>query len=791
MNHRFVPGVLTGLVLALLNPATAARVIDVAPDGPVTIQEALDQAQPGDTVRLAPGIYRERIRFPRSGEHGKPITVEGRDGAVIDGRRETELAWAPAFDIAPGLYRAAVDWRPYFFTADGKTLTQLHYRRSRLGAAKTPWPDLFRNGPDGRTLKGIEALAMTNDDEQQIYVRFRDGRDPSTMTWALGTKRPVVLIDGADRVVLRNVAIRTGWIGVYVADSLGAVIEHCTIGPTRHGVWLAENTDRATVRFNDISAYPYAVTGPAPRHGPTQGRENWTNWLAVKRAGYWDSFGIRALRSSGGHQIHDNLVHQHWGGIEEWANAPDQNRGMKVHHNRVTDISDDALEPSGSQADGRWHDNLVINAICGFRIKHVDAGPLYAYRNIFFNCREDFRIFEGGAPGTEVYVYHNTSTAGPAVASNKVRDPARARDYHFLNNLFYCQAWWLNSSSVDPDWMSDYNVFVRRGESEGWEETRALAARLGMDANSRWVTDRGPGFEALAELNVALRADSPAIGSGADLTRLLGRALPGLEPGYFTGDAPDAGALQAGAPMPAIPRAREDVKNLPEAGYWPPADAQPRRVLEIGDRLRNDGAPNLRGDAVERWAGPPKHEPGASARIDFTSITPAGDIDPHALEPAGENLLHNGDFARVQEDGRPVGWRVTLSDQVRHQVAVDRDQQPDGIEQSLRVNILGARNGLGEVTQWVPVTPNRKYRLTGWINGSGGSVAMLQVKLRDRKELARINGPWNGKGWTPVTIDFVAENATQVGVLCRFKQNAHAQGKSAWFAHLHLGEAAE
>ncbi|HLG42299.1 MAG TPA: nitrous oxide reductase family maturation protein NosD [Planctomycetota bacterium] len=49
----------------------------IAQAGP--LQEIVDRARPGDVVRLAPGVYRERIEITR------PITLEGAGRVVIDG----------------------------------------------------------------------------------------------------------------------------------------------------------------------------------------------------------------------------------------------------------------------------------------------------------------------------------------------------------------------------------------------------------------------------------------------------------------------------------------------------------------------------------------------------------------------------------------------------------------------------------------------------------------------------------------------------------------------------------
>ena len=75
-----------------------------------TIGAALAAARAGDTVEVAAGVYRERLRMP-SGESGRPVTLRAADGARVvvsgcaeirdwrplgDGRWETELDWRPA-----------------------------------------------------------------------------------------------------------------------------------------------------------------------------------------------------------------------------------------------------------------------------------------------------------------------------------------------------------------------------------------------------------------------------------------------------------------------------------------------------------------------------------------------------------------------------------------------------------------------------------------------------------------------------------------------------------------------
>ena len=67
---------LIGLMLAAAASAAGARPIVVT----TTIQAAVDASQPGDTVKVPAGTYRENVLVTRNG-----ITIEGSPGAVLDG----------------------------------------------------------------------------------------------------------------------------------------------------------------------------------------------------------------------------------------------------------------------------------------------------------------------------------------------------------------------------------------------------------------------------------------------------------------------------------------------------------------------------------------------------------------------------------------------------------------------------------------------------------------------------------------------------------------------------------
>lgn len=89
-GSRFFPPVLAALAVWTGSPASAQSVWRVSPEGPfATVGAALGRAAAGDTVRVGPGLYRERLLVERAvtliGE-GWPIVDAGGEGHVMEAR---------------------------------------------------------------------------------------------------------------------------------------------------------------------------------------------------------------------------------------------------------------------------------------------------------------------------------------------------------------------------------------------------------------------------------------------------------------------------------------------------------------------------------------------------------------------------------------------------------------------------------------------------------------------------------------------------------------------------------
>ncbi len=577
------------LILGANSLSAAILQVDTKPGAAPfqTIQAALDQAKAGDTVHVRPGIYHERVQFKSGGTKDQPVVLEGEPGAIIDGSVNVALNWQLATDVGPGVYRVPLDFFPFTISVNGKLISTLDEKRvietSKINTDRSNlrWREVFKNGVGDSGWNAVGGVAMYRKEEKDLLIRFKDQLDPRTLKLTVGPKEPCVQISGFDQCVVRGLTLRYAAYGVMIGNSIGSMVENCSVGPVDYGVHLGPGTEACTIRFNQMTMAPYAGSNPWMEG-------NWDVWQACKAGGFYDRYAIRMHSTKGRHEIHDNDIFDVWDGIEAGGDPGADgtaNKECRIHHNYIHGVFDDGMESAGGQMKCQWYNNRLEYARCAFRIKDPVSGPLYIYRNIFFENKTDFRNWSPDAPKpVEVWVYHNTSTSDTAVAMvyGKTDVPITTPNYHYMNNLFWTRTWVATKKEYPlPDWKGDYNVFVKitpefpvpwgsKAEylnfmsekntltpDERWESGIALAKEARREVHSVWVSKGGPGFVDAAKRNVALTKESPALACGVDLSKEAGGLLPGCGPGYFKGKRPDVGALQLGEAMPLLPRKPE------------------------------------------------------------------------------------------------------------------------------------------------------------------------------------------------------------------------------------------
>jgi hypothetical protein len=542
---------LLGISLALALHASGAAadqreiVISPSPTGAPVIGPALETAPPGAVVRLKPGLYREYVTITRT------ASLVGEEGAVIDPAEPLVASWeSAAGGLGKGVYRAAVGRRPYALFIDGKSVAQLNDERPEPADEAGPWfwKRVIVSGPQDAGLGIIRGLWMYREDEHAVYMHLEGDESPASRACSvLWTSTAAVTIRDAREARLQGLEIRHGYNGVVIAGTS----DHCSILGCRVSLWekdgilLKDAAAGCLIERNEVFRAGYEDVDVFVLSPQTYDQV----WRVHKDAGMWDRVGILVWGAGSGNRIHANRVYDVFDGIDVhtpegyWyldrvdAN-PMQNTGTEVWDNTIEDIRDSGIELGGSVRDVKVHHNFLRNTLGGIRYKSPRFGPIYIYRNVLVDNQHNFWYSMDDSPA-EGYVYHNTVIGGDAFlrfGGWKVDKLIGAQNWHYLNNLSLALQGFYHprgSSPLPIQFLADYNVSINGGQPYPDNPYR--------DTHSRYVesVDLQPG------LPPKPAPGSPAIDAGLDLsTYLHGHPLPGCEPGYFKGSAPDAGAYE-------------------------------------------------------------------------------------------------------------------------------------------------------------------------------------------------------------------------------------------------------
>jgi len=532
---------------------------DGTTDQPLTTpQQGLDRAQPGDRVFVRRGVHRGRIVVTRGGAPGRPLTLEGEEGAVLDGGdRFTD--WVAAPELGPGVYRSpsmnyaarAVSWR-------SRTILD-------LGSGYTYTDDVAREilkkPPTDAYWTGVEAHYVVLDGAP--LVRFRENRDPNREELAFAPAESATLrLASVSHVVVRGFEVRNAYWCVALTGASDCTVERCFVRAFgKAGVVVEAGASRNRIVDNEITQdYVYPDFGhpwaTALHH------HIWTVWKDLCPG---DRMGVRLQNDFGDeNEIARNHVFRCFDAIV----AKKGGRATRVHHNVVENVADDGLALDGTEIESQWHDNLVIEGgNCGIVVDGYahTKGPIYIYRNRVHHTQGenpgDGIHFKNAFPAdVRVFVYHNSFSAnGPSVSANdwtaagsSLPGVTEARHLYFIDNVFASRSFYRGW----PNW-------PERGIG------RYASNWVGGDNAGEW---RGKDF--FAKSNVVVHGDptewpatEPAYQAGVhglpkalDLSRpskVLGDDLPAL-PGLVadpSGKVPRVGAVERDPPKLARPTA--------------------------------------------------------------------------------------------------------------------------------------------------------------------------------------------------------------------------------------------
>ncbi|AHF93447.1 hypothetical protein OPIT5_27865 [Opitutaceae bacterium TAV5] len=500
LRHLLAPLALTAST-ASAAPAVTLERADGARQTHATIQAALDAAAPGDTIRLASGVYHENITFRKSGSIDASITLEGSGPAtIIDGAD-------PAFQqISPSNPR----WTP--FTDNTLNLT-CHRAVLPITGITLPgvntWVSLTgvpgNHGCDRliatyASLQGLKAAPRGEGifrDNQHIYLKLDGDKDPNRTPLSIGRAPAVIdlanhshlriraleLRNGAaygillntgkpaSHIEVRDITIRNCWRGMesFSAAKSNATLTHVLIARVRILNGIPDNWEWHGGYTDEIGTYTRAhFEGP------------------------WQGVGLR-LENLEDSEIRECLILGQWDGMGIRKNR------VRIHHNTLAHILDDGIElESPWSANIEFYNNHIRGAWTGISVTTDTPGPIYIYRNVVETTRlqtgmnpatrnNGFSIKSGhdwAGKAENIKFYNNTFYANSYNLWEKTTDPHpdRWHGYDFVNNIFFSHSPKANivfrgasrtDDGGDNHWEANlYNIDTHAAEKDALTDTQ-------------------------------------------------------------------------------------------------------------------------------------------------------------------------------------------------------------------------------------------------------------------------------------------------------------------------------
>lgn len=458
-----------------------------------TISRAAELAEPGDTVLVMPGVYREHVAPARGGEPGKPIryvsqtpygaTVTGSD--VLRGEwRESDAANCYLIDLDPVLFK---DYNPFTIARatkfpdfidwssaqslgqvfiDGKPLNQVVTKEALLGS-----PSSWFMPHDSRTLQ-VHVGPGQSVHRSLIEITVRE-RIFAPRTRGLG----YIDVEGFVFQHASNQFPSNFWNTTANAQA-GAV----GCGSGHH--WTIENN---VIRYaNSIGIDCGSETG-GEYHGSPRPSVNRVGFHLIRNNIIEDNGcgGIAGWMHKGTQIVGNTIQRNNRLGIMAWETA-----GIKFHGFYDGLIQDNLIRDN--DAWGIWLDNvykgsvvdanLILGNLWGGVFLELGAGQLMLTNNVIaYNLSGNEMHHRGGHgiyghDASGVSVRHNLlyANAGFGVTSRIVSDrsvggnPVEASKWTIENNLFVGnKTGEIGIVLPNPrarENASNYNIFMSSGQ---------------------------------------------------------------------------------------------------------------------------------------------------------------------------------------------------------------------------------------------------------------------------------------------------------------------------------------
>jgi hypothetical protein len=497
-----------------------------------TINHALKQLKPGQTLYLRGGVYYENVYCALAGKKDAPITLRSYPGelAIIDGglrefAEDAVGAWTPCPDGAKGEYRST---RPYRNIRDvvglfGDSLIglQTYWHAMDLRAANEQWIDDPEKkimvkpvycGPglwyDRQTGHIHVRLAHTHIDNPQV-PDYRGETDPRKLPLIIAPFNSVPLfIDQAAHVRFQDLVVRGGGHNSVVLQfGIGIEFDNVTIYAGTYGLRargtgplrLIDSAIRGMIppwAFRDEnSLYTYSPRFYDPFLPPAQP----TNQRNIARL---PTHAVLVTEGSYEFEVFHYPYNHDWDVSRcEFTDGHDgvylSGHDIRFHHNWIDNIQDDAVylsSPSPYFNDRIYiYQNLITRSLMAFSC-HSRGGPegsIYIYRNVV-DLRQGVNVSRPSpsAPHGRLASYHIFLTHG--------RELLGMESLYFYQNTFvspalsggYAHRTWSNTSDRTVR-RSFNNLFIYLNGYPAPEEANAPLHDIQLDGNLHWSSVPG------------------------------------------------------------------------------------------------------------------------------------------------------------------------------------------------------------------------------------------------------------------------------------------------------------
>jgi len=593
---------------------------DTAGGAWLTVGKAASTVAAGDTVYIRAGTYSEEVVLTTSGTAANPIRWIGeRSGtnwtSIIDKSIALSSGWAEDLSVGSGVY---TNWT-YAKWADMLTLTNRRVAAlySVAGISYPSWDTVtnYLMTPTDYTMTVNLAWSPPSPTNilwwdmvdvfwwqtkpagapsdaaptGPIYLRLRDGSDPSGMEFRVSNMRAedraafvngvttdsdTLRFDGADYNIVSNIWLRGALSLALLTDADNNTIEQCRFS---HGSWMltivgtsSTNMFRSNYfalerHFGDVVEADHfgATGGPQglyPRRYLNYARDKVDSGISRYQ---WEArYAPRCIRLMGngsnnsiiGNAMENGAVALDIGG----SSSANMTTNTLVAFNTIQNFCHPGWLDQPFHYNTVTASNLIWNCDIGVRFLNWDQGyrTAYFYGNRIGSARNIgacvyWHIPPGAAAQTDfptVWFYHNSFSGGyrQFMLGSTATFPAKCdlRNVHFVNNIFSTTYLWTEMSTAmaeDADNVGtfDYNYFYAAGNTfptAAWYGASNVTASAHIYANVDPITDWG--------------SPSSAEEIGVDVNTL---SLPGFDDPYFDNDAPDVGWIQYGTPNPDNP----------------------------------------------------------------------------------------------------------------------------------------------------------------------------------------------------------------------------------------------